>query len=231
MQGKGAGRSRTRLENLPKVSQKSPFSPLSCSVMAWVETRTAYSTVCGEFASYGFVVCAVEHRDGSGARTFVNHPAEGRGSRKERQANGGVDHLEKEWTYSWDVIDFIFPKRNPYDTRPDNEQGIDTELRAAQIDMRLAEIQGAYDIVKVINSGDGSAISQGNLRNADGMGGSSRGLLGVNWSCWTGRVRINQVTMVGHSFGAATAVEVLRHADRFPWVRQGICYDVWGLAV
>ena len=215
----------------PKGQPQEPIFPLIMFSHGLGGSRTAYSTVCGEFASYGCVLCAVEHRDGSGARTFVNHPAEGKGSRKECEASGGVDHLEKESIYSWDVIDFIFPKRNRYDTRPDNEQGIDKELRAAQIDMRLAEIQEAYDIVKAINAGDGSAISQQNLRNADGMGGSSRGLLGVDWDCWTGRVRTNQVTMVGHSFGAAATVEVLRHADRFPWVGQGICYDVWGLAV
>ena len=141
------------------------------------------------------------------------------------EANGGIDHLEEESAYSWDIVDFIFPKRNLHDTRPDNE-GIDTELRAAQIDMRLAEIQEAFDIVKAINSGNGSVLSQQNLRNADGIGGSSRGLVGVNWECWTGRVRTSQVTMVGHSFGAATTVEVLRHTDRFAWVGLGVSYDI-----
>ena len=199
------GGSKVKNENgePPKSQPKEPIFPLITFSHGLGGTRTAYSTVCGEFASYHFSVAA-EHRDGSGARTSVNHPAEGRGSRKEREANGGVNHLQKEWTYSWDVIDFHFLKRNQYDTRPDNEQGIDKEiLRAGQLDMRLAENQEAYDIVKFIDSGDGFAISQRNLCNADGMGGSSCGLLGVNWGYWIGRVRTNQVTMIGHSFGAA----------------------------
>jgi len=37
--------------------------------------------------------------------------------------------------------------------------------------------------------------------------------------------------MVGHSFGAATTVEVLRHTDRFSWVSQGIIYDIWGMVL
>ena len=37
MQGRGAGRSRMRLENAPKVSQKNRYTPLSFSVMAWVD--------------------------------------------------------------------------------------------------------------------------------------------------------------------------------------------------
>ncbi len=40
---------------------------------------------------------------------------------------------------------------------------------------------------------------------------------------------MSQVTMVGHSFGAATTIEILRHADRFQWVGQGIMYDIWGM--
>jgi len=37
--------------------------------------------------------------------------------------------------------------------------------------------------------------------------------------------------MLGHSFGAATTVEILRHKVRFPWVKQGVIYDIWGAPV
>lgn len=37
--------------------------------------------------------------------------------------------------------------------------------------------------------------------------------------------------MLGHSFGAATAVEVLRHRGRFKNVGQGIIYYIWGAAI
>lgn len=38
--------------------------------------------------------------------------------------------------------------------------------------------------------------------------------------------------MFGHSFGAATTIEVLRHQDdMFPFISQGIIYDPWGAAI
>ena len=97
--------------------------------------------------------------------------------------------------------------------------------------MRLAEIEEAYSVVEAIVSGKGTAILQQNLPNANGIVASSCGLDGVEWNCWTGRVKTTQVTMVSHSFGAATTIKVLRDTNRFPWVGQGIFNDVWEMCL
>ena len=67
-------------------------------------TRTMYSTVCGEFASFGFVVCAVEHRDGSGPRTCVLRP------RDEDEVDKNLSKAEYESKYSPRWVDYIYPK-------------------------------------------------------------------------------------------------------------------------
>lgn len=86
-------------------------------------------------------------------------------------------------------------------------------------------------MLKKICSGDGEEVARQNLRSEGFVGGSSRGLEGVNWQQWKNRFHIDKMTIAGHSFGAATVVEVLRHTDRFKNVQAGIIYDVWGAPI
>lgn len=213
----------------PEGMPSAPKFPLIMFSHGMGGSRTCYSSLCGEFASYGFVVCAVEHRDGSCARTFVNHPEHGLGSRQEREETGGVDHDPSDTKKLYDIVDYIHPKYDKYDTTPGHKT--DTKLRSAQMDLRLAEIEEAYRCICIISSGQGQTLAEQNLRFKGSTGASSLSLNGIDWSSWTDRVLTTQVTAMGHSFGSATCVEVVRHQDRFQWVSQGIIYDMWGMAV
>ncbi|KAF2209295.1 hypothetical protein CERZMDRAFT_100499 [Cercospora zeae-maydis SCOH1-5] len=117
---------------------------------------------------------------------------------------------------------------NPLDTSPNNESGVDTELRDSQKDLRLAEIEEAIGVLRDMVAGNGSVIAQRNLRFKGQKGGSAHGLRTIDWSRWKGRARVDHVTVAGHSFGGATVVDILRRRERFHYVSQGIVYDIWG---
>lgn len=224
----------------PPGEPEKPCFPLLIFSHGLGGTRTTYSSVCGEFASYGFVVVAIEHRDGSGPRTFINLPKgeeklarNGDGDSSSGERGERIDVPDKDRKKGFSRMDYVFPKGNKRDTMPGNKRGVDSELRAAQIKLRLAEIEEAYHVMSLIHAGDGAKIEQANLRNkCDGAkGGSRRALRGIDWDAWRGRFHLQQVTMLGHSFGAATTIEVLRHKDHFTYVGQGIIYDIWGAAI
>lgn len=77
----------------PEGMHDEPTFPLLMFSHGLGGSRTAYSSLCCEFASYGFVVCAVEHRDGSGPRTFINHMKRG-GNKKDRHGGAKVDMMD-----------------------------------------------------------------------------------------------------------------------------------------
>jgi len=224
----GGYETKNRAGARPPGEPDSPCFPLLIFSHGLGGTRTTYSSVCGEFASYGFVVMCIEHRDGSGPRAYVNLPKEG------ILDNGKVDLSDKAKRKGYSKMDYVFPKNNARDILPGNKQGVDAELRSAQIHLRLAEIEEAYHVMTLLHNGEGAKIAKASLRCKDNgsKGGSSRGLQGINWRSWGGgRFQLQQVTMLGHSFGAATTVEVLRHKDRFQYIGQGIIYDIWGAAI
>ncbi|KAK0733927.1 platelet-activating factor acetylhydrolase [Lasiosphaeria miniovina] len=203
-------------------------------------SRTLCSSVCGELASFGLIVVAMEHRDGSGARTYVNKT--GRSPDLEdqdldrttaREPRTGKIKLPRRRQKTSEIkpnymVDYLFPKDNAFDTYPHNDRGIDTELRAAQIEMRIAETEEAYYALGLINSGRGDQLDAQNLRKKGNVGSSSKGLAGIDWREWTGRLYLENVTMMGHSFGGATTIQALR-LEKLTWISQGILLDPWGL--
>ncbi|KAF2722843.1 platelet-activating factor acetylhydrolase-like protein, partial [Polychaeton citri CBS 116435] len=212
----------------PKGQPEKPVFPMIMFSHGLGGTRTMYSSVCGEFASYGFVVVAVEHRDGSGPCTYINHPNDGPEDMDKLEREGGIDHTAEEKKRGWSRKGYTFPETNKFDTNPRNPKGVDHELRSAQIELRLAELEEAYAVMCVLNNGDGEEIAKRNLRRKGFKSASSQGLSGVDWSTWKERLHLFSVTACGHSFGAATICEMLRHDDRFHYVSQGIIYDIWG---
>ncbi|KAI1608486.1 1-alkyl-2-acetylglycerophosphocholine esterase [Exophiala viscosa] len=215
--------------NPPPGGPEKPKFPLILFSHGLGGTRTAYSSVCGEFASHGFVVVALEHRDGSGPRTLINHPDNSPASRECVEKRGNVEHFKSSKEKPYDVVDFIFPKHDRNDTTPGHT--VDKELRRAQVDLRLAEIHEAYQVMQEICAGNGDKVAARNLRLKGAIGASKRGLEGIDWSTWTDRFHTQGVTMVGHSFGATTTVSLLRQREKFKYITQGIVYDIWGMAV
>ncbi|KAM0335437.1 hypothetical protein ACHAQA_000483 [Verticillium albo-atrum] len=226
-------------QEAPKRSRREkPRFPIIIFSHGLGGSRTIYSSICGELASYGFVVVALEHRDGSGARTYVNLPKGQDVSDSDSEANLNIPDVngnkpkkmsEREEPPQHYCVDYLFPKDNAQDTSPNNARGVDTELRTAQIEMRMAEMEEAFHVVSQINNGYGNDVAAANLRRQGNAASSSKGLSGIRWGDWTGRMFTENVTIMGHSFGGATTVQCLRKTS-LSWIGQGIILDAWGPA-
>lgn len=205
-------------------------------------SRLCYSAICGELASFGFIVVALEHRDGSGARTYVSLPNDvtpgdiesstavlhnNNTDDPEEQRHKHVRRRRNKELNPYYVMDYIIPKDNAQDTSPHSPRGVDRKLRSAQIELRLEEIKEVYNTLEMINRGEGADVAAINLRKKGNVGSSSVGLRGVDWDDWKGRMFLDNVTIMGHSFGGATTVQICRK-DEFSWVGQGVVLDGWG---
>lgn len=121
--------SEAPLRKPPKANQQWPLAIFSHGVGC---SRLFYSSICGELASRGYVVCAIEHRDGTGPSSSI------------KLDNGVIKELD---FLNWQDLDW---PEIPADQQPDN----DTRLRKDQLEMRCGEIKEVISIMKRINQGD-----------------------------------------------------------------------------
>jgi platelet-activating factor acetylhydrolase len=112
-----------------KTNQQWPLAIFSHGVGC---SRLMYSSICGELASRGYIVCAIEHRDGTGPSSSI---------RLEDGTIKSIDFLD--WK------DLEWPDIPPTE-QPEN----DTRLRKDQLEMRCAEVAEVIQIMKKISLGE-----------------------------------------------------------------------------
>ncbi|GAA5875906.1 hypothetical protein JCM16303_004039 [Sporobolomyces ruberrimus] len=163
--------------------------------------RTTYSQYCGELASRGYVVVAIEHRDGSGPVSIVKLDEED--ARKEK------------------IIEYI-KEADIYYENPSDKQPF-LSFRSDQLRMRQSEISRILSTLQRINAGDSNpSLERSNRRkNAYGLKEEFR------WEDWKGRLDLQDgLVMAGHSFGGATTIQILRSNEKYRF-KKGLALDPW----
>ncbi|GAC92650.1 haloacid dehalogenase [Pseudozyma hubeiensis SY62] len=173
-------------------------------------TRTTYSAYLTSLAGSGIIVAAVEHRDGSAASTTIHHSSdkESRGSSGWfRWLSGGSNGVENK----------IYVRPAEVDGKPEP-----MDVRRAQVEFRRREVTAALNVLKEINSGKAVVESCTRSQRDEAKRRERRSQV---LSHFTGKLKMQDPWMIGHSFGGSTAIQALRHTD-CPF-GQALVLDPW----
>nr|XP_020443828.1 platelet-activating factor acetylhydrolase isoform X1 [Monopterus albus] len=160
--------------------------------------RTLYSAICAELASHGFIVASVEHRDQSASATYYF-----REKTESEKANEKV--LKKSASAQNNLV-----KEWMY-YRPLQHGESEFPLRNKQVKQRADECILALEKLTEINSG----IPVQNVLQTQ-----------FDWTTLQNSMDLCRIAVMGHSFGGATAIEVLCKEVKF---KCGIALDSWML--
>ena len=146
-----------------------------------------YSHMCADLASYGYVVVAIEHRDGSACRTRTYDPSAG----FFRSKDNILDFFTRGWLTNVDEYD----------------------LRHQQVKKRAVELIKMLGLMQDVNAGNGirNVIREGYY----GEHKNIKPHPNFRWGAFKDAIAVNIPIVMGHSFGGATALMATAMHSRF----------------
>ncbi|GIY21232.1 platelet-activating factor acetylhydrolase [Caerostris extrusa] len=187
------------LAPLRPTDEKYPVIVFSHGLSGW---RTAYSSLCLELASYGFVVAAVEHRDYSASASFYKKQA--RMSASGTNPGASLCDLKSilkkdddfEYRYNGCCISHLIKKN-------------ELSLRSRQLGYRAKECMQVLDLLEDLH-----------------LGRYVANVLETNFDSgmFCGQLDLKKAFFMGHSFGGATGILCMATEMRF---KAGIFLDPW----
>ena len=200
----------------PAEGPEKPVFPLIMFSHDLGGSRAAHSSVCGEFVSYGFVICAMKHRNGSGVRTLVKISHAQRFRQPPRTRNSSTNQALISTRSIWWAS-----------FSPKMIQTIRCPATFITHRSRYASQDWKYIRQWPQSAPDRLSPWQKRRRHELLFPKPRRYRLDLAEN----RIHLTKVTMVGHSLGTATTIEVAYYQNHFQWVSQAIMYNVWGMAI
>ncbi|KAL3450275.1 platelet-activating factor acetylhydrolase, isoform II-domain-containing protein [Aspergillus insuetus] len=157
-------------------------------------SRTDYTQLCGELASRGYIVAAIEHRDGSGPGSVVRRGGGRQGTvlptdvRTHGHGHGHI-HRHKRVRSMRNVLHFS--SHHLQHSPPLDKEA----LQRAQLAFRQAEMEETVRVLRMLNAGEGRSVFRHNSRGE-----------GEHLAGWRGRLDIERMVLAGHSYGATGAL-------------------------
>ncbi|GFZ50791.1 LOW QUALITY PROTEIN: hypothetical protein JCM24511_08549 [Saitozyma sp. JCM 24511] len=182
-------------------------------------TRNTYSQYCSALASRGFVVLALEHRDGS-APAVILHSAESVSGRP--ASDSGEESLTDKTEEKAEKDSVLYYVKHTELGWKDEEDSSLTQFRTLQLKTRVREVYEAYHSFRRLLAAEADVVMPG----ADG-------LRKKEWAeSFRDHVDVEELYLTGHSFGGGTMMHLLQtpspspHLPALP-VRRCIALDPW----